>query len=211
MLNDLIESFEKLVPLFKEKKEAEELALRAEIAVRELSGLPPVDLDERDAIAILKSICLLLERFQTYPKLLNRQEVDLDPVEIHHSIDSQPVCDTSKEIFDLKPSTTAQELIKLRDWVLLANSSEIRENVSNKVLDAIYERLGSILENEGVASLHEIGKFDYEIHKIVSTRSTEDPEEDDLICDVVRPGYLFNGLLIRPQEVIVYSYEKKAN
>jgi molecular chaperone GrpE (heat shock protein) len=124
---------------------------------------------------------------------------------------SHPLADNATEISNLQPSTTAQELIKLRDWILLANSSNREENASNKILDTIYERLGNILEREGIVSLCETGRFDYEIHKIVSTRCTEDPEQDDSICDIVRPGYIFKGLLIRPQEVIVYGYEKKAN
>lgn len=204
MLTDLRESIEKLIPMLKDKREAEELALQAEIVVRKFSGLPPVDLNDRDTIAILKSICLLLERFQTYPELLNLTEDTL--VQPIKTIESPPVPKTVREISEEKPSATAQELIKLRDWVLLAKHGDGEEKASEGVLDGIYERLGGILEKEGIIAFQAVGKFNYERQKIVSTQVTDDSSQEDLIYDTVRPGYLFNEILIRPQEVIVYTY-----
>jgi hypothetical protein len=213
MLTDLKESLEKLMPMLKGKGAAAELALQAEIVVREFSGLPPVELDDRDTIAILKSVCLLLERFQRYPELLNQQEntiiepiKTIDPVEINILIESPPIPTTVREISTQKPSATAQELIKLRDWVLLAKNGDRQEQASDGVLDGIYERLGGILEQEGMITFQAAGKFNYERQKIVSTQVTDDDSQEDLIYDTVRPGYLFNEILIRPQEVIVYTY-----
>jgi molecular chaperone GrpE (heat shock protein) len=93
----------------------------------------------------------------------------------------------------------------LRDWVLLAKSGESDNQASPKVLDAIYKQLGKILEKEGITPLEETGSFNYERQQVISTEATDDPEKDDLICDTIRLGYLFKGILFRPQEVIVYK------
>lgn len=214
MLTDWKASLEKLIPLLKEKRQAEELALQAEMAVRELSSLPTVDSDDRNIITILKSTCLLLERFQKHPELLNPKETTIpEPIavikieEIQPPIELPSVSQIVRETPEEKPSATAQELIRLRDWVLLANTGEGEQKASPKVLDAIYKQLGKILVKEGITSLEETGSFNYERQQVVSTEATDDPEKDDLICDIVRPGYLFHDSLIRPQEVIVYTYQ----
>jgi len=217
MLNNWKESLENLIPLLKEKRQAEELALQAEIAVRELSGLPTVGSDDRDVITVLKSTCLLLDRFQERPELLSQKETPISqPIEVikvdgfQPITESHPVPKIARESPDEKPSATAQELIRLRDWVLLANSGKGEEKASPKVLDAIYKQLGKILEKEGIKSLEETGSFNYERQKVVSTKATNDHDKDDLICDIVRPGYLFHESLIRPQEVIVYTYDSSS-
>lgn len=40
---------------------------------------------------------------------------------------------------------------------------------------------------------------------MIETRATEDPRQHNQVCGTVRPGYLFDGELIRPQEVIIYT------
>jgi hypothetical protein len=216
MLDNLKDSLANLIPILKEKRQAEELALQAETSVRELSGLSPVNSDDRNIITVLKSTCLLLERFQEHPELLNQEETPITPVievikieEIQPPIESPPVSQIVRETPEEKPSVTAQELIRLRDWVLLANSGEEEQKASPKVLDAIYKQLGKILVKEGITSLEETGSFNYERHQVVSTQPIDDPEKEDLICDTVRPGYLFKGILFRPQEVIVYTYQNR--
>jgi molecular chaperone GrpE (heat shock protein) len=62
-----------------------------------------------------------------------------------------------------------------------------------------------VLEKEGVTSLEENDKFDYERQQIVSTKVTDDPQKNDIVAETVRPGYIFNGSIIRPQEVIIYT------
>jgi molecular chaperone GrpE (heat shock protein) len=102
-------------------------------------------------------------------------------------------------------STAAKELIKIRDWILLAFNEN--NTPTPKILNVLYKQLGQILEKEGVISLEEIGKFDYERQQIISTRVTDDPEKNEMVCETVRPGYLFNGSVVRPQEVIIYIFE----
>lgn len=243
MLNNLMETIENIIPLLKEKRQAEELALKAEATVRELSGLPTINFNDRNIISVLKSTCLLLERFQEHPELLNQkvppipqtiQEIKIEEVqppsasspipqiviptledktreEVQLALESSPIPKIIRETTQENPSVTAQELMRLRDWVLLAKSGEGEESTSPKVLDAIYKQLGKILEKEGITSLEETGSFNYERQQVISTQVTDDPQKDDLICDTIRPGYLFHDSLIRPQEVIVYTYQSSMN
>lgn len=210
------ELFEALFPwIAREKREAEDLAFKAEATVRQLSGLPPVkdSSDRQDIISVLKTTCLLLERFQERPELLptnqtNKQkESEVVKDEIIPETPKMPAESPPSLVIEREPepSVAAKEIIKLRDWILLAQSEG--DSSSTKVLAAIYQQLEQILVKEGVKPLEETGLFNYERHKVISTQKTEDPDKDDWVCETVRPGYLFEGKLIRPQEVIVYTFE----
>lgn len=237
MFNDFLSVFERFLPWHEEKEQAEALALKAQTSVRQLSGLPSSDGSDRNLIATLEHTCLLLERFVERPELLPQSESHPDdkieawqpeavtqmrsPSEmpITPTLLDKPEIDTQIEVVKTPPelaiesepelSETAQELIKLRDWVLLAQSG--KNPASPQVLGAIYKKLAQILAQEGVTVIEESGPFNYERQQVISTQPTDDPEKDDWVYDTVRPGYLFEGGLIRPQEVIVYSYSRIQN
>ena len=105
-------------------------------------------------------------------------------------------------------SATAKLLIKLRDKVFMSRHGDAPPTA--ETLDAIYRDLARALEAEGVTAVEDSGEFDHDRHQIADTRVTDDPGENNRICGTVRPGYLFDGRLIRSQEVIVYSLGKPA-
>ena len=199
---------EQLVWMLQERQQVEELALQAEATVRQLSGLPPAKTKELDLIEILNHICLLLDRFVAHPEQLAQQKAPISEVVTPTGTRVNPAPEPEPKL-EPEPtlSETAEEQIKLRDGVLLAKSEG--DSSSSKVLEAIYKKLGEILTHEKVTPLEEMGLFDYEKQKVMSTKATNDLDKNDCICDIVRPGYLFNGGLVRPQEVIVYTYESK--
>jgi hypothetical protein len=222
-----------LFPHLQDESELKELALQAETSVRELSDLPPQVLDSAadDVVSILKSTCVLLDRLvqgkqismaenteeiaivadipvEHEPKQPDETDSDISEPEIE---DRSTVATTVAELIleepdEPEPTTTAKELIKLRDWVLLARSDE---TVSSGVLGELYRKLGRILEQEKILTLEATGEFNYERQEVVDTQITEDPTLDRQIHSTIRPGYLFNEKLIRPQEVIVYTYSEK--
>ena len=106
-------------------------------------------------------------------------------------------------------SPTAKELIKVRDWVLLAQSSGTA--VAPGVREEVHRQLARVLAKEGVIPLEETGTFDYNRQSVSGTHPTDDPEQDDMVCSTVRPGYQFHGQLVRPQEVIIYVYGDSAS
>lgn len=184
----------------KEKQQAQELALEAESYVRQLNGLTNI-IEQGEIISVLKSTCLLLRRLVERAEFL-QTSADL---ELQTALNQSQTL--ASEAPRLKLSVTIQELIKLRDWVLLAKKNQPKGD--NTVLSAIYQQLGRILAQEGVIGIEDTGLFNYERQQIIATQTTDDPEQDEYICDTVRSGYLFQGQLIRPQEVILYCKQEE--
>jgi molecular chaperone GrpE len=49
-------------------------------------------------------------------------------------------------------------------------------------------------------------RFDPNLHEALATRPTEDPQDEDTISDVLREGYTFDDLLVRPSRVAVKKF-----
>ncbi len=212
MLNDF-SIFDIFCPLMARLRQAKELALKIEANVRKLSGLPPENDDRSNSniVPVLESTHLLSER------LLDRADTPVakdETVEANeNNAHTQKIKLEQSTIFAPPPevvrepelSQTAKELIKLRDLVLLAKTGDNAN--TPELLESLYQELGQVLEKEGVKSLEDTGSYNYEQQQIMATRAANDPDKDDLICETVRPGYMFNGKLVRSQEVTVYAYE----
>ncbi|MFK0733025.1 MAG: nucleotide exchange factor GrpE [Gloeotrichia echinulata GP01] len=206
----------------KEQQQVQNIVVKIEDRARQLSGLTSTATQSYpDLISRLKHIYLLLDRLVENSEI---QKVSLNVVadtiasqseaeaeaklEIEEKVSNNeqttPTFNTPPKIIpEPKLSKTAKELIELRDWVLLAKTGN--NTPSPAMLDVLYQQLGKVLEKEGVTSLQENDKFDYERQQIVSTKVTDDPEKNDIVAETVRPGYIFNGSIIRPQEVIIYT------
>jgi molecular chaperone GrpE (heat shock protein) len=190
-------------------QKVEELALRAQTTARDLNKLPASATESKEnLVEILQSTNALLARLaeqqQTNapvivpsPEKISSQETapskleQSEPSAVPHAEKEQGL------------STTAKELMKLSDWVLLAK--EGGATVQPEVLEEIYRRLTVVLAKEGVTSLDAGGPCDYERQMVVGTHPTDDPTQNDHVYSTVRPGYLFHDQLIRPQEVIIYT------
>ncbi|MGB6297372.1 MAG: nucleotide exchange factor GrpE [Rivularia sp. (in: cyanobacteria)] len=199
---------------FKEYKRAAYFAVKIESRIRYLNGLSvPEKQSKIDLVNILKSSILLLDRFIEVMEHRNK----LNPAnEIDNLVVEQPEIINLEDKADIKIlpeipeepklSETAKELIKLRDSVMLANTGDKIPN--SDVLEVLYQRLGKVLEKEGVDTLDKVGKFDVERQEVVSTKETDDPELDEVVSETVRPGYLFAGNLFRSQQVIIYRFKE---
>lgn len=72
----------------------------------------------------------------------------------------------------------------------------VREGV-----DMIQLQIQKFLKDAGVEKIKTIGnKFDPHMHEAVETEETKD-KEDGIIVSELKPGYKFNGRLIRPASV----------
>jgi molecular chaperone GrpE len=68
---------------------------------------------------------------------------------------------------------------------------------------AIYRQLRKLLETSGVEQLPSVGRpFDPEIQEAVGLVASDDVPEDHVVSEV-RPGYVWNGRLLRPARVFV--------
>jgi molecular chaperone GrpE (heat shock protein) len=168
-------------------QEAHELAVQARVRALELCGTPhEQESTQEDIIATLTSTCQLLDR------LVEEQY--------------KPIPQPKVEVSDgLTPSSCARGLITVRDSVLQAKVSN--QSLDPSMLEGLYLKLGEILKDERITEIDESGRFDYDRQKILQVRTTDDPEQDEHVYSTVRPGYMIEGELLRPQEVIVYSYQ----
>jgi molecular chaperone GrpE len=67
----------------------------------------------------------------------------------------------------------------------------------------VQKEFHKVLEENGVEKIDPVGgEFDPNLHEAVSIRYS-DGEEDDMVVEEVRPGYLLNGRLLRPAQVVV--------
>ena len=167
-----LESLSFRVRLVRNSDEVRALVVRAHHAARALNGLEPVQESRPDPVTALESACLLLESAarranaaSPQPETVAREPIDAP--------------------LDEEPSTTARELIGLRDVVLLALAGA--DSGARDVLKGIYGRLGKVLEREGVSSVEELGAFDPAKHEVVDTWPTGDPTEDEVVCETIRP------------------------
>lgn len=103
------------------------------------------------------------------------------------------------------------ELIKkltttLDEFELAINSVDGNDKTRNG-LELIYSNIIDILDSEGLSVIDTNGRYDPYKHEIVLAR--ESKEKEGTILEVVRKGYEFNGILIRPASVIVAKQASK--
>lgn len=100
------------------------------------------------------------------------------------------------------PPAAAFDLIELRDEALLATRSE--HTSAQQVAERVAQRIGEILREEGVTALAASHTVDPKRHQVIGARETGDQALDGQIAEAVRPGYAFDGRVIRPEQVITW-------
>lgn len=192
-------------------KRVEQLVRQVAMQVGDLSGSPTAGsgISRQDLIRVLQSTSLLLEGLKKQQKTTTTNSTQAaisevisvkQPIQVPSEQPAIPVASPEKNHQEL--SATAKDLMKLSDWVLLAKVG--KTSVQPEVLEEVYGQITVALAKEGVTLLNLDGLFDYERQMVVGTQPTDDPALNDHICNTIRPGFLFNEQLIRPQEVIVY-------
>lgn len=101
-----------------------------------------------------------------------------------------------------EPPRAALGLIALRDEALLASHSE--HTTARQVSERVIEQIGEILQAEGITALAASQTVDPQRHHVIGIRETQNPALDGKIAETVRPGYAFNGQVIRPEQVITW-------
>ncbi len=120
----------------------------------------------------------------------------------------------AKEIEGSKEAGKADIITKLLptvDEFELALDSFGKDDEHRKGIALIYSNLMGTLKGCGLREIESRGKFDPYKHEIVLTR--ESKEEDGVIIEVIRKGYMLNNIMLRPASVIVSKMEegKKEN
>lgn len=72
----------------------------------------------------------------------------------------------------------------------------------------VREQFLAVLERHGVTRLDAAGRpFDPNLHEAVAAEPVSDPAQDDAVIEVVKPGYLIDGDVLRPASVTVGKLE----
>ena len=85
------------------------------------------------------------------------------------------------------------------------NGAEQQER--DKGFELVFSELYDALKAEGLREIEAKGKYDPYKHEVVLTRPSD--KEEGSVIEVVRKGYMFNGILLRPASVIVSNGKKE--
>ena len=69
----------------------------------------------------------------------------------------------------------------------------------------LYGRLVRTLEREGVKLIDEKGRLNETRHEVVDIRPTDNPDDVHTISETVRPGFEYAGVVLRPQQIVLWS------
>ena len=94
-------------------------------------------------------------------------------------------------------------IIKFRDQLLIFKDNA-EDDKMNKLLANLYRETGRLLSENDVEILNDDGELSTDRHIVTGTVPTDDPGLVNKIESTFRDGYIFDGKMIRPQEIVVY-------
>ncbi|MEW6088833.1 MAG: nucleotide exchange factor GrpE [bacterium] len=110
------------------------------------------------------------------------------------------------DIFRFSQEALMREIFSAIDnFELALNAAEKNKDFDNfhKGVDMIYKELKKILEKEGVSEIKAEGeKIDPHKHEVVS-HEPGNGEEEEVVVEVIRKGYMMNERVLRPAMVKV--------
>ncbi len=108
--------------------------------------------------------------------------------------------------FILEAVTILEDYRKTLDRLDSLTLDQIKKTLRNIPAD-----MEDLLENNGVDILISEGEnppYDRKLHQVIRTVETDNPELDGKIAKKLRPGYAWNGTILRQEKVEVYKLKK---
>jgi molecular chaperone GrpE len=154
-------------------------------------------ISEKDKLK--KKIKCLEEEIKKLKKIHNEKENEL----LLSYADLQNYIKRKEKDFSInKIEIKKKYLTELIDVMELLKSANLDKN-PKKGLNLIMKNIENFLEDEQIEYIDCIGKtFDHNLHHAVSVINKDDCK-DEKIVEEVKKGYLINGNLLRPSQVIV--------
>ncbi len=87
------------------------------------------------------------------------------------------------------------------ELALAALSESEHDKAHIKGVELVFSNILGSLKSAGLKEIDSKGKYDPYKHEIIMTRESKEPE--GTIIEIVRKGYTFNDMLLRPSAVIV--------
>lgn len=101
-----------------------------------------------------------------------------------------------------------RSLVKFRDQLLIFKDNT-EDEAAVKLLLNLYRETGRFMSENGIELLNRGGDFSTDYQTVVGTAATEQKELVNTIESTFRDGYIVDGKMLRPQEVVVYVDEVK--
>ena len=101
----------------------------------------------------------------------------------------------------------AAKLLPILDEFEIAIESTDTKTEHGKGMAIVFSNFVEVMKKEGLKEIECSGVYDPYKHEIMMTK--ESNEKEGTILDVIRKGYLWNEIMLRPASVIVSSGEKK--
>ncbi len=92
--------------------------------------------------------------------------------------------------------------------ILTINGSQ--DKTFTKGIEMVYSNLLDVLEREGLEELSTDGVFDPYKHEIVVSKP-DGKKKAGTILEVIKKGYAFKGVMLRPASVIIAKEEDKTD
>ena len=110
--------------------------------------------------------------------------------------------DRSRDALRARGAVTMQFLEALETATQAADAEYPDVEAAVAGLTGIQKQLQAAMDALGLEAINPAGQFDHRLHEALSTVERDDLENETII-EVIQPGYLLEGELLRPARVIV--------
>ncbi|MEE8595077.1 MAG: nucleotide exchange factor GrpE [Gemmatimonadota bacterium] len=119
---------------------------------------------------------------------------------------------TRRELAEMRRRSQADLVAGLLD--VLDDLTRVAHAAPDATVQSLMDGVGLVeakmrkaLGDAGLRRIEAAGQpFDPNIHEALATRPTTDPRQDDIVCNVIVDGYMFDDILVRPARVQVAKY-----
>jgi molecular chaperone GrpE len=119
---------------------------------------------------------------------------------------------TRRELAEMRRRSQADLVAGLLD--VLDDLTRVAHAAPDATVQSLMDGVGLVeakmrkaLGDAGLRRIEAAGQpFDPNLHEALATRPTTDPRQDDIVCNVIVDGYMFDDILVRPARVQVAKY-----
>ena len=139
-------------------------------------------------------------------------ELRIDELTRESAEDVRAAQPASGDTADLRTEEFVRELIAMRDKLYSrlewAKITYPEDDDTVKLLNTLLSETAVMMRNLGISILDDTETFDDSYCTVIETVPTDDPSLYHKIAEIFRPGYSYEGKVLRSKEVIVYSKPK---
>lgn len=148
-----------------------------------------VDMEESKVIELREQLLRLAAEFDNYKKRI-RSEVE--------------------NANTMGRAGMAKELLPIIDEFELAliAAGRSEDKVLAKGIEMLYSNLLDVMKRNGLSAINTDGKFDPYRHEIIMVKE-DATKKDGTVLEVMKKGYMFKDLMLRPASVVVAKSEEQ--